>query len=295
MHYKIFTLHPNIFQSFWQESLIARGLDQKVISKEMINWRDSYGLGNYKQVDDRPYGGGSGMVLRPEPIYEALKDNQSLGLLSTPENSQIDYLIPNFKFQKAYNTVTNKPRKLTIILSARGYPLKQNMAEWMAGSFDQINLVCGRYEGFDIRVSQHVDLELSLGQYVLNGGEVAAMTMVEAVSRLVPGFVTKDTSVLHDSFSSELNSYTEQTEYIIGKRKLEAMEQKQNTKTEAIEAEEGLLNIFNEDNYRKFILPKIEHPHFTRPDQWQGMKVPEVLLSGDHKKIQEWRHNLFKD
>jgi tRNA (guanine37-N1)-methyltransferase len=292
MNYKIFTLHPGIFDSFWSESLIARGVSEGVISYDMINWREKYGIGSYKQVDDRPYGGGTGMVLRPEPIYQALHNHNSLGF-TPPKVGKVNYLIPNFRFQNAYNDVKIKPRKVTVLLSARGYPFKQQTAEWLAESMDEISFVCGRYEGFDIRAHQYVDLELSLGQYVLNGGEVAAMTMIEAISRLVHGFISKTSSVDHDSFSKTQNDYREQEEYVIGKRRLEQL----GDKISSANLKDGSanLNLFDKQRYFDRILPHIEHPHYTRPEEWMDMTVPEVLLSGDHKKIHDWRNNCFKN
>jgi tRNA (guanine37-N1)-methyltransferase len=271
MLFRIFTLHPDIFSSFWNNSLIARGVAKDIISYEMINWRDEFGVGGYKQIDDKPFGGGSGMVLQVEPIYGALQKYSSLSLLENntktifPRNSDFEDLINNGNITKS----------VTIHLTPRGFRYNQRIAEWLAANFTTINIICGRYEGFDDRINSFVDLELSIGDYVLNGGETAAMVITESIARLVPEFITKDTSVLHDSFSSSLNIYPEVEDY--GKRNVPKSKQQKNTK------------LFDNQNWRENILPHIEHPQYTRPEVWQGKIVPEVLLSGNHDKIASYR------
>jgi tRNA (guanine37-N1)-methyltransferase len=320
MLYRIFTLHPDIFPSFLSNGLIARGIAKNIIKVETINWREKYGVGNYRQVDDKPFGGGSGMVLMCEPIYQALKEfnaisslyiqnqeltrnktditledsNQSLiefinelpenstGQTQTPVHARIIPNNSNFEDLVNQSSKTDKPiRKATIYVSPRGYPLTQRTAEWMAQSFDELNILCGRYEGFDARVNELIDMELSIGNFVTNGGEAPAMCMIEAVSRLIPDFVTKGTSVAHDSFSSSLNEYQEQMEYVIGKRNLDKMI------SPILEKKEE--KIFNNQWWIENVLPHIEHPQYTRPTTWEDISVPPVLLSGDHKKIQKWR------
>ena len=280
MDYNIFTLNPDIFTSFFGNSLIARGVAQDVISYELINWRDEFGIGSYNQVDDKPFGGGSGMVLMPEPIMQAMESKR---VVSSFYDQGLDGLFPNnSRFEDAVKSGELNTKNVTVSLTPRGFPLNQQVVEWLANDFDHVSILCGRYEGFDARVSEGVDLELSMGNYVLNGGEVAAMSLVEAVSRLVPGFVTKETSVLHDSFSSELNRYSEQGEYVVGKRRVEQGVEYMKAKSES-------KKLFNNDWYEQNVLPHIEHPQYTRPSEWRGRQVPEVLLGGDHKRIDEWR------
>ncbi len=285
MLFKIFTLHPDIFESFTKNALIARGVAKKVIEFQLINWRDKNGIGNYKQVDDSPFGGGSGMVLMAEPIVKSMEENGCFEAVNNPfegvmpkasglgkhtknhrhsgldpespttddetpikskENSvelkkypvssaatpqegnftqhnsilvsflnntdtafHESYLPNNAQFCNDIKLGKKQTKKVNIMMTPRGFPMNQKVVEWLASDFDEINILCGRYEGFDERVKDYVDLELSIGNFVLNGGEVGAMCLAEAVSRLVPDFITKNNSVLHDSFSSGLNEYKE--------------------------------------------------------------------------------------
>lgn len=309
MKFNIFSLHPEIFESFVSTSLIARGVSQNIIEFELINWRQKYGIGNYHQVDDRPFGGGSGMVLMLEPILKALTDTNFLSDFVKSKNKLavpkvFDTVLPPnaefYNYSQNNNSDSNKSQ-VTISLTPRGFPINQQVCEWLAGNFDQLNILCGRYEGFDSRISNFVDLELSLGSFVTNGGEVPAMALVEAVSRLTPGFITKDTSVLHDSFSSELNDYSEQKEFVVGKKKLEQIgilnqDQSLNlakSKSFGHSAQKSA-NLFNNLWWEENILPFIEHPQFTRPEISSNLAVPKVLIEGDHKKIQQWRQNWYK-
>jgi tRNA (guanine37-N1)-methyltransferase len=337
MNYRIFTLHPELFESFLGTSLIARGLSKQIIKVELINWRDKYGIGNYKQVDDRPFGGGTGMVLMVEPIFRALNQYGAVSQLyqpasqpsvysrKFPNNSkffqvwkqgvwqarkldqtvEVGQNLPKLNYSQSTNsTQSTKPSAVTISLTPRGYRFNQNIANWLL-EFDTINLVCGRFEGFDARADQLFDLELSLGDFVLNGGEVVAMAIIEAVSRLVPGFVTKSESVRHESFSPELNFYAEQQEYVIGKRNLakklstNVNQSKPGPGGLRLARETGQIdftrldNLFDDAVWEKETLPRLEHPHFTRPANWQNWLVPEVLTGGDHKRIQQWRKNWW--
>jgi tRNA (guanine37-N1)-methyltransferase len=287
VHYRIFSLHPEIFGSFLSESLVARGLSKDVISVELCNWREKFGIGSYKQVDDRPYGGGSGMVLMPDPIFNALTHFEAISTLySASKNiTQHHKVLPNNS--RFYNLTEKKtkPGKATIMLTPRGFSLNQKTVEWLSG-FDELNILCGRYEGFDARVSECVDLEISLGDYILNGGEIGAMAIVESVSRMIPGFITKPGSVNHDSFSSELNVYNEMREYVYGKRQIK--------KRQIEEIEKNKTNLFDDQLWLENKLIQVEHPQYTRPNIWSCWQVPEILLSGDHKKLQYWRENWYK-
>jgi tRNA (guanine37-N1)-methyltransferase len=287
MLYTIFTLQPSIFDSFLSNSLIARGIANHIISVYRVNWREGYGVGGYKQIDDKPFGGGSGMVLQPDPIYNSLADQNLISkLYKKPdiETKHAKTLPNNSLFYEQWVKNPIETRKVVISLTPRGYPMTQETAEWLSTNFDEIGILCGRYEGFDHRVNELVDLELSIGNYVLNGGEVAAMALIESTARLIPGFVTKSENVTHDSFSSELNYYRENEEYVVGKnRRLKTEKSKINKK----------IILFDDIKWMQNIQPFIEHPQYTRPEIWKNMQVPQILLEGNHKKIQNWRSNWF--
>ncbi|MGL4757858.1 MAG: hypothetical protein ACRCXZ_00845 [Patescibacteria group bacterium] len=273
MKFKIYTLYPQIFDSFLSTSLIARGVEKNVISAELINWRDQHGKGVHKQVDDKPFGGGSGMVLQCEPIFQALKANDSLGLFNTESKA----ITPNNAKFFDYNA-KQPQKKVTISTSPKGFPITQDILYWLS-TFEEMSIICGRFEGFDERVNNLVDLELSLGDFVLNGGEVAAMAIIEGVSRLTNGFITKHSSVEHDSFSKSNNYYSENSEY-----------SKVKSKSSSIDSS----NLFDNDWWMSRV-KLYEHPIYTRPAIWNGLPVPELLISGDHKKIQNWQMNWYKN
>lgn len=217
MKFDIITIFPDLFENFIGESLLARAQKKKLIKINTHNlrrWTDD----NHKTVDGRPYGGGAGMVLKIEPISRAVSSIK-------------------------YQVLRGKKKKIrTILLSAKGKTFTQKDAGRLA-KYDQIVFVCGRYEGVDERVAKHVaDEEISIGNYVLFGGEIPAMVIMEAVSRLIPGVVAKEESIKNESFAKGANK---------------------------------------------------EHPHYTRPEVFvlngKKLKVPPVLLSGNHKDIEEWR------
>lgn len=215
MRFDIITIFPPLFESFKNEALIARAQTKKIASISVHDLR-RFTTDNHKTVDDRPYGGGAGMVLMVEPIMKAVK-----------------------KLKKKKGKV--------ILFSAKGKKLTQSMARKWA-KLDQLIMICGRYEGIDERVAKYIaDEEISIGDYVLFGGEVPAMAVMEAVTRLLPGAVGKKESIEAESFSVE-----------------------------------------------KYI----EHPHYTRPEKikinGKLRAVPKVLLSGDHKKVRDWRDKHSK-
>ena len=205
MKIDIVTLFPEFFDSPLRISLLGRAIDNGVLDVNTHDLR-RWGLGPHRSVDDTPYGGGAGMVMRPEPLFEA-----------------VDSL--------------REPASHVVLLSPRGNSLNQKRAQELA-MLEHLVLLCGRYEGVDERVAQYAaDEELSIGDYVLAGGEVAALVVIEAVSRLVPG-------VLGNLQSLQSESH-----------------------------ERGLL----------------EYPQYTRPSDYRGHAVPEVLLSGHHGAIETWR------
>jgi tRNA (guanine37-N1)-methyltransferase len=205
MRIDVITLFPALFVEPLQTSLLGKAVQGGLLDVRVYDLR-AHGLGTHKSVDDDPYGGGAGMVMRPEPIFDAVD---------------------------AVRTDATR----VILLSPRGARLDQDHVARLAGH-QHIVLICGRYEGVDERVAEHLaDEELSIGDYVLAGGELAALVVIEAVSRLVPEVVGNAESVISESHTSG-----------------------------------GL-----------------EYPHYTRPAEFRGWRVPEVLLSGDHGAIQRWR------
>jgi tRNA (guanine37-N1)-methyltransferase len=201
----IVTLFPGMFDSVLSASLLGRGIESRVLEVNIVDLRP-YGLGKHRSVDDEPYGGGAGMVMRPEPIFAAVEELRA-------ERSHV------------------------ILLSPRGSLLRHAGVARLAER-EHIILICGRYEGVDERVAEFLaDEELSIGDYVLAGGELAAMVVVESVSRFVPG-------VLGNTGSLETESHSA-----------------------------GLL----------------EYPQYTRPMEFRGHPVPEVLLSGHHGEVEKWR------
>ena len=206
MKIDILTLFPEMFNNILSESIIKRAIDKKLVEINIINFRNYSPLNNH-QVDDTPYGGGAGMVLMCQPIFDCVKSIRR-------EDSKV------------------------ILLTPSGVPYKQKMAFELSHEKHLI-IICGHYEGFDERIRSICDLEISIGDYVLTGGEVPAMVLVDSITRLIPGVINEQ-SYLEDSFSSK-------------------------------------------DNYL------LDYPTYTKPRVYEGMEVPEVLLSGDHKRIEEYR------
>lgn len=207
MRIKVFTLFPDMFTGPMTESLLGKARDKGVFSLDVINFRD-YATDKHRHVDDTPCGGGAGMVLKPEPLVAALRANDVLD----QANGEV------------------------ILLSPQGKPFNQEEARRLAGR-DSLAFVCGHYEGFDERIRHFVDSEYSIGDYVLTGGELPAMVMIDTITRLLPGVIKEQASYEDDSFYH------------------------------------GLL----------------EYPQYTRPRDFEGMLVPEVLLSGHHAKIVAWQ------
>jgi tRNA (guanine37-N1)-methyltransferase len=204
MHFDIFTLFPDMFQGPFSESILKRAQERGLLSIALHNIRDAT-TDKHHVVDDYPYGGGAGMVMKPEPIFTAVEAVYQGGPI--------------------------------ILLSPQGRLFNQQIAHELAQE-PRVTLICGHYEGIDERVREHlVTGELSIGDYVLTGGELAAMIVVDATSRLIPGILGGDESTLEESHSGNL----------------------------------------------------LEYPHYTRPPEFRGWKVPDVLLSGNHAEIAKWR------
>ena len=208
MNFHILTLFPDMVMQGLSTSIIGRAKDRGLLSIEAVNIRD-YTLERHKKVDDYPYGGGAGMLMQAQPVYDAWK-------------SVVD-------------RIGYKPR--TVYLTPQGSTFTQPMAKDLAQEKDLI-LLCGHYEGIDERVLEEIVTDyVSIGDYVLTGGELPAMVMVDAISRMGPGVLTNDESGSTESFEGNL----------------------------------------------------LEYPQYSRPEEWMGKKVPSILLSGDHKKVDEWR------
>lgn len=208
MKIDILTLFPRMFEGVLNESILKRAQENSLVQFNLVNFRE-YSQNKHQKVDDYPYGGGAGMVLTPQPIFDAVES-----VVAKSETT---------------------PRVL--LMSPQGETFTQKKAEELSKE-KHLVFICGHYEGFDERIREHVATdELSIGDYVLTGGELASMVIIDSVVRLIPGILGNEESKKLDSFST------------------------------------GLL----------------EHPQYTRPYNFRGHKVPDILLSGDHKQIEEWR------
>lgn len=206
--FDIITIFPEMFRAYLGESILKRAIQKGLLDVKIYDIRD-FTTDKHRSVDDYPYGGGSGMVMKVEPIYNAVQAIKADGI-----------------------------ERLVIMMSPQGRTFDQKRAETFASVQKRALFICGRYEGIDERVRQHlVDEEISIGDYVLTGGELAALVIIDSSARLAPGVLGDDTSSVEESFSW------------------------------------GIL----------------DYPHYTRPPEFRGMKVPEALLSGNHKEISKWR------
>lgn len=218
MNFHIITIFPKIFDSYFNESIIKRAQEKSAIKIIPHNLRD-WTTDKHKTVDDTPYGGGAGMVMKIEPLLKAITDVKK-------------------KFKKQKSKI--------ILMSAKGKKWDQQIAKEYS-KLNNLVIICGRYEGVDERIINFIDEEISIGDYVLTGGEIPAMVLVDSITRLIPGVLGNNDSILQESH-----------------------------------IESGVL----------------EYPQYTRPEVFKAggkeYKVPDVLLSGNHKKIEEWRKNLQK-
>ncbi len=207
--YNVITLFPNLFDEWMKTGIISNGLDKNILEFQTTNLRD-FGIGNYKQTDDAPYGGGPGMVMMVEPLDNAILNNKAdINVFLTPSGSKLD---------------------------------EKTIHDLLA--YDSINIICGRYEGFDQRIIDlHADYEISIGDAVVSGGEVPAMFLMEALMRRVPGVLGNSESLVNESFTDGTYDF----------------------------------------------------PVYTRPEKYKEMTVPEVLLSGNHKEIDNWKNKKLKD
>ena len=265
MRFEIVTIFPGFFSGFLENGILRRALAEGLVEVAVHDLR-AFTHDRHRTVDDRPFGGGEGMVLKPQPIAEALA---SLGIEPKGERSSINSEGP----EECQGTISVVPQPLlhdeegalapaapsptVILLSAQGRPLTQSLARQLA-QLDRIVLLCGRYEGVDERINTlYCDMELSIGDYVLSGGELAAAVLIDAAMRLLPG-------VLGNEASSEFESFGVADAEI--STDLEGVPRSQH-------GAGGLL----------------DYPHYTRPAEFAGIAVPEPLLNGDHQAIRRWR------
>ena len=210
VRFDVITIFPEMFANFSSNGVVGRALSSRILDLYIHDLRD-FSNDKHRKVDDYPFGGGPGMVLKPEPVFGAVES-----ILNGRSES-----IP------------------VVLMSPQGRPLSNKIAADFSSN-SQVVIICGRYEGFDERIRTHLATdEISIGDYVISGGELASMVLMDSVARFVPGVLGDETSAKNDSFSN------------------------------------GLL----------------EHPHYTRPADFRGLKVPDVLLSGNHSEINKWREN----
>ena len=208
MKIQIITLFPDMFPGVIDKSMLWKAQEQKLLDIRYVNLRD-FGLGPRKTVDDTPYGGGDGMLLKPEPLFAAVRHAKE-----------------------------QDPNAKVLLMTARGERWKQTTAQAAADLDSGLIIICGRYEGYDERITSLVDMQVSIGDYILTGGEIPAMVITDSVVRLIPGVLGGATSTLIESFS---DGHT------------------------------------------------LEFPQYTRPEVFEDMSVPNVLLSGNHSEINKWR------
>lgn len=244
MKITIITLFPKMIEGFFNESIIKKAQEKGLVKIELVDLR-KYAIDNHGTVDDRPYGGGAGMVMRIEPIYEALK-------AVMPHTTKSDTKHP-----------FSNPHSRIIMTQAQGKTYNQRIAESYS-KLKHIVIVVGHYEGIDERVNDYVDDEISIGDFVLTGGEIVASLIVDSVVRLIPGVLKKDDAILNESF------FEVSVERII--------------KCYGIDEP---LRFLKRKGIKKVTL--LEYPHYTRPTDFMDKKVPDVLMSGNHEEIEKWR------
>ncbi len=234
MRFDIITIFPDFFSGIFGNGVVKRALTNEIIRVDVHDLRN-FTHDRHRTVDDRPFGGGEGMVLKPEPLVEAV---ESLGVLPKAERE-------------------SSGRQTVVLLSAQGARFTQATARELA-TVDRVVLICGRYEGVDERVSELIcDRELSIGDYVLSGGELGAAVIVDATMRLLPGVLGNEASSEFESFGHADEDYRNDAD----------------GPPRSTHGSGGIL----------------DYPHYTRPAEFRGLNVPEVLAGGDHAAIRKWR------
>ena len=238
--FQVITLFPEMFTGVFETSMMWKAQKGEIVQLSTVDLRE-FGLGPRRQVDDTPFGGGDGMLLKPEPLFAAV-ESALRGIGSHPARGEEDAPSEEPKqFVETKIAIGSHPiakRSKVLLMTPRGRRWNQAMAREYAESGDDYIFICGRYEGYDERILALVDQEISVGGYVLTGGELPAMTIVDSIVRLMPGVLGGETSAEIESFSDG---------------------------------------------------ETLEFPQYTRPAEFRGMKVPDVLLSGNHGEIAKWR------
>jgi tRNA (guanine37-N1)-methyltransferase len=244
MRFDIVTIFPAFFAGIFEHGIVSRAQARGLVTVQVHDLR-AFTHDRHRTVDDRPFGGGEGMVLKPEPLAEAL---HALGI--EPKSSRNGPVLNEL-------AADSSARTQVILLSAQGRPFTQAIARRLA-SLDRILLICGRYEGIDERINQlYCDQELSIGDYVLSGGELAAAVVVDTAMRLIPGVLGNEASGEFESFGVPDADISTDTDLV----------------PRSQHGAGGLL----------------DYPHYTRPAEFAGLRAPEVLLNGDHFQIRRWR------
>src|SRR5690242_20159690 len=255
MKFDVVTIFPEFFAGPFHYGIVRRARDSSLIDVYVHDLRQ-FTHDRHKTVDDRPFGGGEGMVLKPEPLFRAVET--ILDVAAAEQNEHDSHKWPS--------------ETAVVLLSASGKVFTQETARRFA-ALERIVLLCGRYEGVDERVAEHLATdEISIGDFVLSGGELAAALVVDAVTRLLPGALGNEASSIRESFSPgrKLISTGQRTQLEIGRE-----------------------NQLTGDGSSRPLL--LDYPHYTRPADFRGWKVPEVLISGNHEEIRRWRHRVALD
>ena len=258
MRFEIVTIFPGFFAGFLENGILRRALAAGLVEVGIHDLR-AFTHDRHRTVDDRPFGGGEGMVLKPQPLAEALT---SLGVeAKMPSGAEAQVYLGDVDVRAEARTLHAEDRALrrptVILMSAQGRPFTQALAREIAG-LERVVLVCGRYEGVDERINElYCDMELSIGDYVLSGGELAAAVVIDAAMRLLPGVLGNEASSEFESFGVADAEITTDAEGV----------------PRSQHGAGGLL----------------DYPHYTRPAEFAGLKVPEPLMNGDHQAIRRWR------
>ena len=259
MKISILTLFPNMITSFFQESIVKRAQEKKLVKIEIIDLR-KYAIDDYGSVDDRPYGGGAGMIMRVDVIYKAI---QSVILSKAKDLSRMRATSNKLRDSSVISLPQNDSKIKVILTSPKGKVFNQQLAINYS-KLDHLVIIAGHYEGVDERVRDFADEEVSLGDFIMTGGEITASVIVDSVARLIPGVLRKEEATQIESFNpTPIN----QLIGVVGKN--------------------ATLKRLKEKGIKEVRL--LEYPQYTRPEEFMGKKAPESLLSGNHKEIEKWR------